>query len=372
MEAGFLLQIAMACATLEKSMHKQYISLKRYQAGFTLVELLIVIVVIAILAAITVIAYNGIQTKAHTTVLMSDLNTASEILANDNAYNGAYPLTAAEANGNKGLPASPGTSYTYTSDGKTYCLTATSTYSGVSSYYISSTNGAITSGQCTVTDPTPQVVGHTTVASNFPSGGGSLNISPDGSIATGDWMILTYMGSSNGVRADPPGWTRLSSQQVFNTQQAYVWGRIRQAGDTNYTFTASGQIDGIQLNLIWGTGADPTISDWIGSAGQLRSVGGVSNTNTAPSITTTTNHTLSLVLSFEATITNESDVTSLTGATNLYFAPQQTSVNGGYIQTLKAATIAQATAGPTGDVTIVYPNAQASNGFGVQIGIPGV
>ena len=35
---------------------------KRY--GFTIVELLIVIVVIGILAAISIIAYNGINTKA--------------------------------------------------------------------------------------------------------------------------------------------------------------------------------------------------------------------------------------------------------------------------------------------------------------------
>jgi prepilin-type N-terminal cleavage/methylation domain-containing protein len=34
------------------------------QAGFTIVELLIVIVVIAILAAITIVAYNGIQNRA--------------------------------------------------------------------------------------------------------------------------------------------------------------------------------------------------------------------------------------------------------------------------------------------------------------------
>ena len=35
------------------------------QTGFTIVELLIVIVVIGILAAITVVAYNGIQTRAN-------------------------------------------------------------------------------------------------------------------------------------------------------------------------------------------------------------------------------------------------------------------------------------------------------------------
>ena len=34
------------------------------QKGFTIVELLIVIVVIGILAAITVVAYNGIQERA--------------------------------------------------------------------------------------------------------------------------------------------------------------------------------------------------------------------------------------------------------------------------------------------------------------------
>ena len=39
------------------------------QKGFTIVELLIVIVIIGILAAITIVAYNGIQQRAQTTAM---------------------------------------------------------------------------------------------------------------------------------------------------------------------------------------------------------------------------------------------------------------------------------------------------------------
>lgn len=45
------------------------------QTGFTIVELLIVIVVIAILAAITIVGYNGIQTKAQQAKIDADLST---------------------------------------------------------------------------------------------------------------------------------------------------------------------------------------------------------------------------------------------------------------------------------------------------------
>ncbi|MDT4867500.1 type II secretion system protein G [compost metagenome] len=49
------------------------LSLKQKQSGFTIVELLIVIVVIGILAAITVVAYNGIQQRARDTERTTDI-----------------------------------------------------------------------------------------------------------------------------------------------------------------------------------------------------------------------------------------------------------------------------------------------------------
>ena len=49
--------------------------MKRGVKGFTIVELLIVIVVIAILAAISIVAYNGIQSRANNTKIVSVTNS---------------------------------------------------------------------------------------------------------------------------------------------------------------------------------------------------------------------------------------------------------------------------------------------------------
>jgi prepilin-type N-terminal cleavage/methylation domain-containing protein len=48
--------------------------------GFTIVELLVVIVVIGILAAITVVSYNGIQGRAQVTKMNSDLKMLSDAI----------------------------------------------------------------------------------------------------------------------------------------------------------------------------------------------------------------------------------------------------------------------------------------------------
>jgi len=45
------------------------------RSGFTIVELLIVIVVIGILTAITIVIYNGLQNRSYESVVQSDLRT---------------------------------------------------------------------------------------------------------------------------------------------------------------------------------------------------------------------------------------------------------------------------------------------------------
>ncbi len=60
-------------------------------SGFTIVELLIVIVVIGILAAITIVAYNGVQNKANDTAVKADLKNMGMLINVGLAYDGVVP-----------------------------------------------------------------------------------------------------------------------------------------------------------------------------------------------------------------------------------------------------------------------------------------
>lgn len=68
--------------------------MKKSKSGFTIVELLIVIVVIAILAAITIVAYNGIQQRARNTQVISGVNTYVKALQSYKVLNSSYPATS--------------------------------------------------------------------------------------------------------------------------------------------------------------------------------------------------------------------------------------------------------------------------------------
>lgn len=124
--------------------------MKRRQAqhGFTIVELLIVIVVIGILAAITIVAYNSIQERARTSSVSSALSQAAKKLAVYQVDNpDLYPAdkTALSA---IGIQDSSSVTYQYTrtaSTPNTYCLTATT---GTTSYKLSSSTSTPSAGAC--------------------------------------------------------------------------------------------------------------------------------------------------------------------------------------------------------------------------------
>jgi len=60
-------------------------------SGFTIVELLIVVVVIAILAAITIVSYNGIQNRSNAAASLSTASSVAKKAESFNAVAGKYP-----------------------------------------------------------------------------------------------------------------------------------------------------------------------------------------------------------------------------------------------------------------------------------------
>lgn len=112
--------------------------------GFTIVELLIVIVVIGILAAITIVAYNGVQNRARASAASSAAAQAAKRLEAFAVDGTGYPATLASVGITDGS-----TTYQYAVNNAvnpaTYCLTATN---GTSSYTTSSTSSSPAAGGC--------------------------------------------------------------------------------------------------------------------------------------------------------------------------------------------------------------------------------
>lgn len=118
------------------------------QKGFTIVELLIVVVVIAILAVITIVAYNGIAQRAKDSVAKNAISSAQKKLATyriDN--NDTLPADITSL----GFINSANVTYQYSVNTTTnpagYCVTATaggvSYYLGSSFTYTGSSSGTI-------------------------------------------------------------------------------------------------------------------------------------------------------------------------------------------------------------------------------------
>lgn len=94
------------------------------RSGFTIVELLIVVVIIAILATITVVAYQGITQSANDAAVKSDVRQIGERLLRGKAETDTLPTLA---NNNAG-------------PGFRYAVNRSAYYSGINNLYICKSN----------------------------------------------------------------------------------------------------------------------------------------------------------------------------------------------------------------------------------------
>lgn len=157
------------------------------KSGFTLVELLIVIVVISILAAITIVAYTGIQTRAKNAARISTGNDWVNAFMLYQTKNGALPSTGISYNGTHYCL---GTGFPVGGGGDPRCQNVTGTDGGSPAESASAslmselqTNGVSSLPNATPTPTANGMAGPYMIANS--DGSVSVVIAVDGSYAVG-------------------------------------------------------------------------------------------------------------------------------------------------------------------------------------------
>lgn len=255
--------------TLKKNSHRR---------GFTIVELLVVVVIIAILAAITVVAFNGITGQAIETSMKSDLRTAATTLELDNTRGGSYPADSGSANNGQGLKSSNNNTLSYKLKTYGYCLTITNPRIN-EQMHIRGDSGAIENSPC----PTDVTTFAGSGAEGFADGTGtaaqfgyahSIVAGPSGTIYVADssnhrirkitaaGVVTTLAGSGATGYADGTG-----AAAVLNSPRALAIG----SGETIYFFDFSRirkvTSDGAVTTL---AGSAVTGSTWDGTGTEAR------------------------------------------------------------------------------------------------------
>lgn len=156
--------------------------MSKTRSGFTIVELLIVIVVVGILAAIIIVAYNGIQNRARETVAKEALSQSSKKLELYKVDTGSYP-----SNGNladAGVTNNGGTAFQYSTTSTGYCLTAVN---GTVAYRVTESTMS-TSGACS---------GHS-LPGALSCSAGYIPVPGNSTFGTGDFCIAKYESKYDG------------------------------------------------------------------------------------------------------------------------------------------------------------------------------
>lgn len=159
--------------------------------GFTIVELLVVIIVIGILVGLTAVSYGAVSRQATEASMKSDLEAARNDIALLKADKKNYPETTDAANDGEGLLVSGDNELRYGTGGSSYCVSV-SNPDTPNQFMFDSSVGEIRDGSCGALVST--LAGATTY-SDVHDGTGedasfgwptSLAFGPDGALYVGD------------------------------------------------------------------------------------------------------------------------------------------------------------------------------------------
>jgi|GEM_PF-2490319 len=222
--------------------------------GFTIVELLIVIVIIAILAALTVIAFNGVNARADKAAMISDLNNVHKLVDNYYAVNGTMPTTTSQLNNGVGFTATKDSSVQITSTDSpnpTYCITVTRKEKYV---MYNSTSGSNVDGYCTGHGPVAAAqVAYSSGMTSYPTANTTYPLTPGVALQAGDVVISFhsehYIVGTAYLKVDGVNQNAVMSQSLGSGSKIYRVSIVTNVtSSTALSFTTDGS--GVEMGYM--------------------------------------------------------------------------------------------------------------------------